>query len=46
MTDIQSLQQSIAELANDTTDETLLAMACQVLRGEADQVVWPDQTER
>ena len=45
MTEIQSLQQSLIDLANDTSDETLLAAACLVLRGEADQVLWPHQTE-
>jgi len=45
MTDIQTLQQSLLELADDTTDELLLAMACEVLRGNADDIVWPDQTE-
>ena len=46
MTDIKAQQQSITKLALDTTDETLLAMAAMVLRGEADHGVWPDHTER
>ena len=45
MAEIQSLQQSLIELANDTTDETLLAMACEVLRGHAGDIAWPHQTE-
>ena len=39
------LRNELQELLDQSTDETLLAMAAMVLRGEADQVVWPHQTE-
>ena len=40
MSDIEALQQSLIELANTTTDEALLAAACELLRGNADEIVW------
>ena len=38
--DIRALRQSLLQLVKDSTDELLLAQACMVLQGRADEVAW------
>ncbi|AII48633.1 hypothetical protein KR52_05690 [Synechococcus sp. KORDI-52] len=41
----QPTAHELLELLDQSTDDDLLAMACELLRDGGYQVVWPDQTE-